>query len=489
MIPVASTSQQFNPEYNPNLDESPENPKTITTTNVVLTENPYERDLETFFQNLTTERLDREAVERGEKRDRDAETSEKNKLQNNLDQILTQGGIDLLSDKQKFGFDLVQQILDISAGLENIRTTGEEERKTQHERLSWQNIQNYLDRESRADILEQQIAGELDAIRTRGDVESSAEIERRETRLQALRAEHQATMKQIAAGGKEQRLTDAQAQSFEKLTQGAELQFRRQESANQRSFESAMLGRDQSFEQSENALDRLQQMAQIGAMGDQERRTLAAELSNELVKIGAINEDQIEQTRINFQNTLSEIAAQAQSQKDIIEAQTASIIEQIGARGRQERQTALTEWRSRGEEERRTLGMQQDFQRETILPHEQQLEMMKQIVPLINTLSQPGIASILGLVGGGGIAPVLQPALNQAGVMGQAGAPIFNALPTASYMQQIGPSAAQGLQALTGFAGLDPGMLSRIIGSVTPGGAQGLLPATAQTSIPTGLRR
>lgn len=165
--------------------------------------------------------------------------------------------------------------------------------------------------------------------------------------------------------------------------------------------------------------------------------------------------------------------AQAIMNKDKIDAEIAGLLQ---------RDAALA---SLQKEEREDV---QSFRAQTEIPAEQQLAAMNILPQILQSLSNPGIASILGLMGGGGIAPILQPALNEAGVMGQQGAPIFNALPTQSYLQQIGPSAAQGLQALTGFAGLDPSTLGRIISSVTPGAASMLPTRRAGAARTTGVR-
>ena len=137
----------------------------------------------------------------------------------------------------------------------------------------------------------------------------------------------------------------------------------------------------------------------------------------------------------------------------------------------------------------------------------QQLGMFPQILQMLTT---PGVADILGLMGGGGVDPLLQPvfgqgfglpssvqgadmpmsdeaAESQLPAMAQPAMQRGPALPTESYLQRIGPSALQGLQGLMGFMGQTPDDLQRMVGSVTPQ-FSGILPGGGAPAQTTGVR-
>ena len=137
----------------------------------------------------------------------------------------------------------------------------------------------------------------------------------------------------------------------------------------------------------------------------------------------------------------------------------------------------------------------------------QQLGMFPQILQMLTT---PGVADILGLMGGGGVDPLLQPvfgqgfglpssvqgadrpmsdeaAESQLPAMAQPAMQRGPALPTESYLQRIGPSALQGLQGLMGFMGQTPYDLQRMVGSVTPQ-FSGILPRGRTPAQTTGVR-
>ena len=125
-------------------------------------------------------------------------------------------------------------------------------------------------------------------------------------------------------------------------------------------------------------------------------------------------------------------------------------------------------------------------QKQTALSGER--DWMRDIIPF---LTEPGVADILGLLGGGGVDPLFQPMFGQgfglpAAVQGadmpfgdeaaEAQLPAMaqpamqqrQHLPTESYLQRIGPDAVKGLQGLMGFMGQTPYDLQRMVGSVTP---------------------
>jgi hypothetical protein len=137
----------------------------------------------------------------------------------------------------------------------------------------------------------------------------------------------------------------------------------------------------------------------------------------------------------------------------------------------------------------------------------QQLGMFPQILQMLTT---PGVADILGLMGGGGVDPLLQPvfgqgfglpssvqgadmpmsdeaAESQLPAMAQPAMQQRQYLPTESYLQRIGPSAVQGLQGLMGFMGQTPYDLQRMVGSVTPQFG-GILPGGGAPGRATGVR-
>jgi len=113
---------------------------------------------------------------------------------------------------------------------------------------------------------------------------------------------------------------------------------------------------------------------------------------------------------------------------------------------------------------------------------------MRDIIPF---LTEPGVADILGLLGGGGVDPLFQPVFGQGfglpsavqgadmpfgdeaaeaqlPAMAQPAMQQRQHLPTESYLQRIGPDAVKGLQGLMGFMGQTPYDLQRMVGSVTP---------------------
>ena len=140
----------------------------------------------------------------------------------------------------------------------------------------------------------------------------------------------------------------------------------------------------------------------------------------------------------------------------------------------------------------------------------QQLSMFPQILQMLTT---PGVADILGLMGGGGVDPLLQPVFGQGfglpstvqdtfvspeqggevdmmSTLPATAQPAMQrgpALPTESYLQRIGPDAVKGLQGLMGFMGQTPYDLQRMVGSVTPQ-FSGILPRGRTPAQTTGVR-
>ena len=129
---------------------------------------------------------------------------------------------------------------------------------------------------------------------------------------------------------------------------------------------------------------------------------------------------------------------------------------------------------------------------------------------ILQMLTTPGVADILGLMGGGGVDPLLQPVVGQGfglpssvqgadmpmrdeaaesqlPAMAQPAMQRGPALPTESYLQRIGPDAVKGLQGLMGFMGQTPYDLQRMVGSVTPQ-FSGILPRGRTPAQTTGVR-
>jgi hypothetical protein len=144
-------------------------------------------------------------------------------------------------------------------------------------------------------------------------------------------------------------------------------------------------------------------------------------------------------------------------------------------------------------------------QKQTALSGER--DWMRDIIPF---LTEPGVADILGLLGGGGVDPLFQPVFGQGfglpsavqgadmpfgdeaaeaqlPAMAQPAMQQRQYLPTESYLQRIGPSAVQGLQGLMGFMGQTPYDLQRMVGSVTPQ-FSGILPRGRTPAQTTGVR-